>query len=176
MSGPGLCLVARLVRSSGDGCGHLPPLHLPLPSPKTERCEKVVQSQRVRNEHDLPRRIVDELRQAHNEPLVGPEAQSGGGMAIRKILEKRLRVDRAATLPIKDRGNTLHPRVEVQRAGVATAETIDRALDGQRFESNAGGPVLPALNRPRRRVWQAGLRARIVAQHPAEMPLNSRMD
>src|SRR5262245_31601809 len=107
------------------GPGNCRPSILALPSPQPESREKVVQSQRVRNEHDLPRQIVDELRETHDKPLVGPKAEAGGGMAIRQILQKRLRVDRPATFPIKDRGNTLHPRVEVERAGVATPETID---------------------------------------------------
>ncbi len=74
------------------------PVHRPLPAPETEGGEKVLQRERGRHRHHLPGRVIEVLREPHDEALGGGEPGAHRGMAVGEVLEKRLRVDCLAAL------------------------------------------------------------------------------
>jgi hypothetical protein len=75
-----------------------PPVHRPLPAPEAEGGKKVLQREHGRHRHHLPGRVLEVLREPDDEALGGGEPGARRGMAVREVLEERLRVDRLVVL------------------------------------------------------------------------------
>src|SRR5215472_15445991 len=151
-------------------------VHSPLPAPEIAGRQEVGQGHRLGNRHDLPGRIIDQLGEADDEPLLRGEGEAVGGVTVGNILEKGFRVDRLAALPVDHRQDPSHPRVEIQGARVAAELAVDGALDGEGLEIHAPGPVLPALDPPDGGLREARLEASILTKPGAEMPLDAGVD
>src|SRR5262252_6245379 len=97
-------------------------------------------------------------------------------MTVGDILEKRFGIYCLAALPVDHGQDPSHPRVEIQGASVAAELAVHGALDGERLEIHAPGPVLPALDRPDGGLRETRLGAGVLTKPGAEMPLDAGVD
>src|SRR5262245_14741870 len=150
--------------------------HSALPAPEIAGRQEVGQGHCFGDRYDLPSRIIDQLGEADDEPLLRGEGKSLGSVAVRDVLEEGLRVNRLAALPVDHRQDPGHARVEIQGARVAAELAVDGALDGEWLELYAPGPVLPALDRPDGGLREARLGPGVLAEPGTEVPLDASMD
>src|SRR5262249_16727352 len=94
--------------------------HAAQPSPEAHCRHEVLDRERSGYRHDLPGRIRHELRKPDDESLGRDHAQAFRGVPVGHILEKGLRVDRLATLPIEDGQDPFDSSIEIERARIAT--------------------------------------------------------
>src|SRR5215467_908024 len=123
-------------------------IHSPLPAPQIAGRQEVGQGHRLGDRHDLPGRIIDQLGEADDEPLLGGQAEPLGGVAVGDILEEGFWIDGLAALPVDHGYDPSYPRVEIQGARVAAELAVHGALDGEGLEIHASDPVLLGLDSP----------------------------
>jgi len=116
-------------RSRGEPVALRLAVHPALPSPEIAGGQEVREGHSLGDGHDLPGRVVEQLRKAHDQPLLGRHTEAFCGMAIRDVLEERLWVDRLAALPVDDCRDAADLGVEIHCPRVAAELAVHRALD-----------------------------------------------